>query len=189
MGRSGSTSQPSQLANTGRNSIDNAPGICPRRSPRCCERRRAPRSCRRLARLISGQTFERRHRRVQARAAPIHLRQPCEIARERTEPRNQLFDEGILVGHGEHRVGRAFAADRRRALRGTGCRAERARAMRRIHPEVVGQRQDLVAQGSIELTCEVVAEFRPEQVGSPDRPDHERAAAEQRRRSAGLTQR
>jgi hypothetical protein len=50
--------------------------------------------------------------------------------------------------------------------------------------EIIGQRQDLLVQGAVQLSCEGLAWFASEEVGTPDGSDHQRSAAEQRFRRA-----
>ena len=86
----------------------------------------------------------------------------------------------VLVVDAGKRVGGALAAEGAGAVRGAGRRAERPRAMRRIHGEVVGQAGE-PAQRAEHLVRQRLGEIRSAQVGAPDRADHQRAAGEQRR--------
>ncbi len=58
--------------------------------------------------------------------------------------------------------------------------------MRRIHRQLVGQGQDLVAQRVEQLAGEIVAWSGAEQIGAADGTDHQRPTREQRRRVAVL---
>src|SRR5207248_1483342 len=72
------------------------------------------------AELLEIETRERGHRAVDTRPAPVHLRKPAKERRERTEPREQCFDERGLVGDLQQRVARPFATDGRCLIATTG---------------------------------------------------------------------
>ena len=91
---------------------------------------------------------------VDGRATPVHLAEPEEVVGVSPEPGHQALDEGVLVGRGEQRVRRPLTADRRRPLAARRRRAERARAVRRVDREVVGQSQDPLVQRSTQLAGE-----------------------------------
>ena len=126
--------------------------------------------------------------RVAARSAPVQLGQPGEVGRERTEPGQQLLDEGVLVIDTEQVVGGPFPSQRRRPLGAAGSGAERAGAVGRVHRQVVGQPVE-ATQRVEHVVGQRLGQFRAAQIGASDGADHQRATAEQRcRRAAVLEQ-
>ncbi len=116
--------------------------------------------------------FKLRQVRIPARAAPVQLGQSGEIARERPEPGEELFDEGVFVVDSEQGIGGALASQRGRAVGAAWCRAERAAPVRWVDGQFVREPVES-SQRVKHLVRQGLCEIRAAQVGTADRADHQ----------------
>ena len=183
-GRSGSTSQPSQLANDGRNVLANEPGMCPAANAATGRTSTTtPPAARWASTSSASEPVEAGQRVVAAGSEPVQLGKPGEVGREGAEPGEEPLDEVVLVGDAEQWVRAPLAAERGGALGGAGGGAERPGAVGRVHGEVVGKLV-VAAQRVEHLAGQRLGPLGAAQVGASDRADHQRAAGEQRHRPA-----
>ena len=189
-GRPRSTSQPSQLANTGRCWIEIAPADVPGREVRDragVDERRAGGDVACDRREVERVRGERGRCRRGGCAAPVELRQLREVGRGRTRAQSgRLPDELVLVGDGQQRVRRPLAPDGGRTSDRRGRGAERAGAVGGVHGQVVGQVRISVCRAR--NSWRASPSRRSLRAGRSDRraPDHQRSAGEQRHRLAGI---
>ena len=130
--------------------------------------------------VVDRETRKRGKVAVEPRTVLVVSGEAREVRGEGPESGEQLTDEGVFVGCLQKCVRGAFASDSCRAFRRSGSGTERAGAVGGVDGEVVGQREDLVAQRAVELSGQVFAGREAEEVGASDRADHERPAAEER---------
>jgi hypothetical protein len=143
---------------------------------------------------VSGDLFRGEARQfgdlpIRRDSAPIAFGQHAEVGGERSEPGEEPLDELVLVGHLQQGVGGPLPPDGGGPLRARWGGAERPGTVCRVHGEVVGEDEDLVAQRPEQLCGEFLAVLVAEQVGPSDGADHERAAGEECRWRVVLQQR
>ena len=115
----------------------------------------------------------------------VHRAHPCEVAGKRGLAGEEDPGELVDLGGSEHRVVATFEADRRGRGRGNPGRAERARAVGRVHAHEVLVGQDDIVDGVEHLPRERHRVGLAEEVRPPDRADEQRAAGEQEQRLGG----
>ena len=188
-GRSASTSQPSQLANTGRSVFDSDPGMCPAANAatgRASTTIRARSDGVARHRQVSAPAVWALCRSGRVRAGSVRAAErsrwgTCRIRRRaarRTRPRHRCENSGF-VARSRPMVGGALRRARRRA--------ERPGTVRRIDGKGVGQSVE-AAQTAEHLVRQRHRQFWPAQIGPAHGADHQRTTGEQRYRLAVLGQ-